>query len=123
MATPAQIEQARLVGYEHGYLKIFNTHQVGRMTLENTSKDQFKHDKVLSQAWERGLQQYRNDLRDENITPYSTKELEVGKYGPFSSFYSKTDKGKGKGKKSKRRGGENKNKTQKKNRRQNKKRN
>ena len=121
MATSEQIKYAKQVGYEHGYLNTFKTHQIGRMTLKNTSQEQFKHNKQLSDAWQKGLTKYHQDLQNGVDNPFFIQELEVGKDGPFSSFYNNT--GKGKGKKSKRRGGENKNKTQKKNRRQNKKRN
>ncbi len=41
MATPEQIEYANQVGYEHGYLLKFDNRQTGRMTIENTSQDQF----------------------------------------------------------------------------------
>jgi hypothetical protein len=109
MTTPQQINHAKQVGYEHGYLTSSIGQQSGRMTRENTSQNQFTSNKQLMNAWQDGYNNFYKNLanvrnEDTNMNPTT---LEVGKDGPFKSFYAR-------GKKSKRRG-------QKKRRTQNKK--
>jgi hypothetical protein len=105
----SEVRNARQVGYEHGYLKLFGrSQQLGRgsrMTIENTSQDQYKHNKELSRAWQEGLNEFYQDMQTKNPQEVE-KELKVGEYGPFAPFYNK--KG---GKKSKRRGAQKKRKT------------
>lgn len=96
---------AKLIGYEHGYLKTIGQPS-GRMTLETTSQDQFKHNKELSKAWQEGVTKYYQDMQNKLNDPDDVSELKVGEYGPFADFYKK--KG---GKKSKRRGAQKKRKT------------
>jgi hypothetical protein len=96
MTTPEQINYAKQVGYEHGYLnKIEDLSD--RMTLETTSQEQFKHNKELSKAWQEGETKYYQDMHNKIDHPDDVSELKVGEYGPFAVFYKK--KG---GKKSKR---------------------
>jgi hypothetical protein len=78
----------------------------GRMTLDTTSQDQFKHNKELSKAWQEGETKYYQDIQNGFDDPTNVSELKVGEYGPFAPFYNK--KG---GKKSKRRGAQKKRKT------------
>ena len=110
MATLQQINHAKQVGYEYGYLTSSIGQPSGRMTTENTSQNQFKSNKQLMNAWQDGYNNFYQNLanvrnEDTNMNPTIIK---VGKDGPFASFYN------ARGKKSKRRG-------QKKRRTQNKK--
>lgn len=106
MATLQQINHAKQVGYEHGYLKT-NGQPSGRMTLDTTSQNQFKSNKeLLSKAWQEGETKYYQDMQNKLNDPDDVSELKVGEYGPFADFYKK--KG---GKKSKRRGAQKKRKT------------
>jgi hypothetical protein len=110
MATLQQINQAKQVGYENGYLTSRIGKPSGRMTLDTTSQDQFKHNKELSKAWQDGYNKFYQDLANANNEDTMSSNqtiIKVGKDGPFASFYAR-------GKKSKRRG-------QKKRRTQNKK--
>ncbi len=110
MATPQQINHAKQVGYEYGYLTSSIGQPSGRMTRENTSKNQFTSNKQLLNAWQYGYNNFYQNLanaRNEDTMSSNQTTLKVGKDGPFASFYAR-------GKKSKRRG-------QKKRRTQNKK--
>lgn len=111
MATLQQINQAKQVGYEHGYLTSSIGQPSGRMTLDTTSQKQFEYNKELSKAWQDGYKNFYQNLanvRNEDTMLSNQTIIKVGKDGPFASFYN------ARGKKSKRRG-------QKKRRTQNKK--
>jgi len=100
MATPEQINHAKQVGYEHGYLTSSIGQQSGRMTRENTTQNQFTYNKQLMNAWQDGYNNFYQNLanvrnEDTNMKPTIIK---VGKNGPYASFYN------ARGKKSKRRG-------------------
>jgi len=90
MATPEQIEYAKQVGYEHGYLRSSIGEPSGRMTIENTSQDQFKNNKKLSDAWQQGYTKYYQDIH--NAQDYGSAltyiKYPYGTDGPFASFYN-----------------------------------
>ena len=88
MTTPQQINYAKQVGYEHGYLKAIGQPS-DRMTLETTSQEQFKHNKELSKAWQEGETKYYQDMQNGLDEPTNVSELKVGEHGPFVDFYKK----------------------------------
>ena len=114
MATPKEF--AKQVGYENGYLRKFDNRQTGRMTIENTSQDQFKNNKELSDAWKQGYTKYYQDVH--NAQDYGSNPIKYpyGTDGPFASFYNASNNTKynTRGKKSKRLSGQKKRRTQKK---------
>ena len=88
MATPEQIKYANQVGYEHGYLRQFDNRQTGRMTIENTSQYQFKHNKKLSDAWQQGYTKYYQDVHNAQDYGSNLIKYQHGTDGPFASFYN-----------------------------------
>jgi hypothetical protein len=128
MATPEQIKYANQVGYEHGYLRQFDNRQTGRMTIENTSQYQFKHNKKLSDAWQQGYTKYYQDVHNAQDYGSNLIKYQHGTDGPFASFYNASNnasnntryntryqaRNNARGKKSKRLSGQKKRRTQKK---------
>ena len=90
MATPEQIEYAKQVGYENGYLRQFDNRQKDRMTIKNTSRDQFIHNTKLSDAWQQGYTKYYQDVHNAQDYVYGTTCIKYpcGTDGPFASFYN-----------------------------------